>query len=142
MIDWPGAPRARFRGAKLMLFAGDDVLVLRRDDVSWIDWPGYLDFPGGLRDPGETPEACVLRETREELGLDVSSALLRPVHLHHGPKGVEWFFAAHGSEDLIDQARFGDEGQGWKAMRPKDFVAAEDAIPQFRTVLAAYLKTL
>lgn len=142
MNDWPGAPRDAFRGAKLLLFAGDDLLILRRDDVAWIDWPGYLDLPGGMRDPDETPEVCVLRETREELGLHLEARDLRVVCLRHTAKGVEWFFALHGPADLVEQVRFGDEGQGWKPMRPQEFIAAQDAIPAFRQIVADYLPTI
>ncbi|MBP0484396.1 NUDIX domain-containing protein [Sagittula salina] len=128
-----------FRGAKLMLFAGRQLLVLRRDRIAEIDWPGYLDFPGGLREPGETPEVCVLRETREELGLALEPAGLTVAHRREGPKGIEWFFALHGPARLAEAVVMGDEGESWLAMPPNDFVAAEDAIPHFRRILRDYL---
>ena len=61
-----------FAGAKLMLFLGEELLVIRRDEKPEIPWPGYLDFPGGGREGEETPEQCALRETFEEVGLDVT----------------------------------------------------------------------
>ena len=82
---------------------------------------GLWEFPGGKLLAGETPEACVIRELHEELGIDTVESCLAPLT-----------FASHSYDDFhllmplfacrkwegIPQPR---EGQTLKWVLPRDF---------------------
>ena len=52
------------------------VLIAKRPEGKQL--AGLWEFPGGKVDPGERPEAALIRELREELGIEVSEACLAP----------------------------------------------------------------
>ena len=134
-----------FGGTKLVLLIGTRLLTILRDDKPDIPWPGYWDLPGGGREGGESPEACVLREVREEVGLILPTRALvwrKQVPSHQTPGKLSWFFAAHLPEGAERDIVFGDEGQEWRLVAPDWFTAHPKAVPHFKPIIHAALAGL
>ncbi len=53
------------------------VLITRRPEGK--PMAGLWEFPGGKVEPGETPEATLIRELKEELDIDTSASCLAPL---------------------------------------------------------------
>lgn len=65
--------KTRPRGCSILFINGHrEVLLLLRDDISTIPYPGMWDIPGGHVDAGETPYGCIVREMKEEMGIDLA----------------------------------------------------------------------
>ena len=73
----PAGPKPLVLVAACALIDRDGrILLARRPEGKKM--AGLWEFPGGKFDPGETPEAALIRELREELGIDVASNCLAP----------------------------------------------------------------
>jgi 8-oxo-dGTP diphosphatase len=81
----PGAKPIVLVAACALVDVDGRVLLTRRPEGK--PMAGLWEFPGGKLDPGETPEAAIIRELREELGIDVAESCL-----------AAFAFASHGYE--------------------------------------------
>ena len=92
------------------------VLIAQRPEGKAL--AGLWEFPGGKLEPGERPEAALIRELDEELGITVKEACLAPLT-----------FASHAYEDFTllmplwvcrrwDGTPHGREGQALKWVAP------------------------
>ncbi len=63
--------------AVALIDADDRILVAQRPPGKQL--AGLWEFPGGKVDPNERPEAALIRELHEELGIEVKEACLAPL---------------------------------------------------------------
>ena len=99
MVVHPAPPRrhAEIVDVHLVLRRGDDVLLGRRAGTGYAD--GLLHAPSGHLEEGEDVVEAMVREAREEIGLDLDAADLRvALVMQHSAPGEQprmgWFFEA------------------------------------------------
>ena len=63
--------------AVALIDADGRVLLAQRPEGK--SMAGLWEFPGGKVEPGETPEAALIRELKEELGIDTWQSCLAPL---------------------------------------------------------------
>jgi 8-oxo-dGTP diphosphatase len=69
--------------AGLVFREGKLLITLRHEDVHL---GGLWEFPGGKREANETFEQCLIRELKEELGIDVEVGELVESAIHEYPE--------------------------------------------------------
>jgi 8-oxo-dGTP diphosphatase len=74
--DQPPVPTVLVVAVALVDVDGRVLIAQRPEGKSMA---GLCEFPGGKVDPGETPEAALIRELREELGIDTAESCLAPL---------------------------------------------------------------
>lgn len=134
MTDWVGA-----KGALLL---GDRLLVTLRDDIPGIPFPGCWDFVGGGREGRESPRETLMRETQEEVGLDLGRAEWlweSPFPAMVDPSRTSWFFVLGMAADAARNVAMRQEGQGWLLIPPRRFLTLPRAVPALQDRLRTWL---
>jgi 8-oxo-dGTP diphosphatase len=83
---------------------------------------GQWSLPGGKVEPGETPSAAVVREVREETGLDVRVIDELGVVTYDG-EGFSYSIHEHLCDVTGDQARAGDDADAVRWTLPEELEA-------------------
>ena len=131
-----------FNGAKVALFIGDKLLVILRDDDPAIPFPNLWDFPGGGREGDETSFETLVREVREEVGLELPrSAVIweKAFPWSQDARQSIWFFVARLPDGTENDIVFGNEGQRWDLMAPDAFLACARTVPSLASRLQSWM---
>lgn len=72
----------------LVLIKDGKILLARRFNTGYMD--GNYSLPAGHVDKGETFTQCMIREVKEEIGIDIKSEDSKVAHLMHRFSGAEW----------------------------------------------------
>ena len=121
------------RNVAVAILQREDLRILigqrRKDDTSPLKW----EFPGGKVNEGETPEAALAREIREELGVQLTkSAEIGTARHRYAKTGEEWlirFFVAQAATHEVKPMVF--EQVKWvlpKELGSYDFLAANEQV--------------
>lgn len=135
---WDGLP---FNGSKIALLSPGGVVTYLRDVKEGIPWPDLWDLPGGGREGDDNPIECALREVEEEFGIRLPRDRVIDVYRYEGAGAgtlPSYFCIATITQAEIDQIEFGDEGQRWQVMDPREFVDRRDAVPHMQVRLARH----
>ncbi len=81
--------------------------VKKQADIHQGKWNGL----GGKLEPGESPEACAVREVREESGLEIRSLRYGGLLVFAGFKGEDWYVWVYTSEAFDGELIDSDEGR-------------------------------
>jgi 8-oxo-dGTP diphosphatase len=91
------------------------VLLQRRDNIPTIQEPGKWDVWGGHCEEGETPEACAIRELREEIGVEIADPQALKFLMTRSVDGREEFVFAYLFEADGTPPVYEGEGAEWFA---------------------------
>lgn len=107
--------------AVALIDADNRVLLAQRPEGKSL--AGLWEFPGGKVEAGESPEAALIRELKEELGIDTRESCLAPLAFaSHGYEAFHLLMPLYACRRWEGQA-IPREGQVLKWVHPRDMGA-------------------
>lgn len=134
-----------FNGVKVAILHEDRLLMVLRDNKPGLFQANMWDFPGGGREGDETPTECAIRETKEELHieLDAKSFVWNKAYpAQKDPNQKAYFLVTHLPDEMIDKIKLGNEGQKWEFVEQDYFFESENVIEALKKRFRDYLNSI
>jgi 8-oxo-dGTP diphosphatase len=112
-------------------------LVTQRPAGTWMEY--HWEFPGGKVEQDEDPRAAVVREIREELGLQTEPGEVEEVLYHQYPDRTVLLLFFH--TVLVEGEPAGLEGQLFAWVTPEE-MSAMSFLPADEPILKRLMRTL
>ena len=110
---------------KCIVLHGDAVLLAIKRGESAPTAPGLWDIPGGELDFGEDPREAMLREIREECGLEMNDITLFDVYGEVDQNGNYWVTLAYYGVSKDGEVQLSYEHTKWKWVTVEEFLKLE-----------------
>ena len=118
--------------AAVALIDSDGRILIQKRKADNEIMPNYWEFPGGKIEVGETPETCLIREVKEELG--VALGCRAPLSFISEDRGeyhiIVYLYISRDTEGIP----FGAEGQEIKWVRPME-LSKYDLLPANKALI-------
>jgi mutator protein MutT len=121
----------------LLLIAKDKKFLLLKRTDNGHKFSGYWGLPGGSVEKDETPLDAVIREVKEEIGLDIPNVKL--LNTYKYPHGVINVYVYNSTDFDPTKIVLNDEHTEWKMCSYSDIYHMKNMIPTTIAYTAEFL---
>ena len=116
--DWTNQYRL---ASGVYLMRGTEILILERSAGMML---GFWSIPGGIVDPGETPQEAAARELLEEAGMVPSGPLWLVAAVPLKGYGMDLLSLRYAGQGDTSEVQLSHEHSGWRWVEPEAYRAA------------------
>ena len=100
--------------------------------------PVYWKLPGGRSENDETAQECAVRETKEEIGVDLDTKALKEIYSEDRGNHMLFIYQAK-LKVLPTLKQKGNEGEEIKVFNQKEILSLPDLFPNHKRVIQLVL---
>jgi ADP-ribose pyrophosphatase YjhB (NUDIX family) len=122
----------------LLVIVKNNHFLLFKRDMSGGN-PGMYGFVGGTAEKNETPTETLIREVREEIGMEIYNVQFLKRYNNRG--NIMNLFYVVNDEFNEQDIRLSDEHTGWKYFSYYELLNSKEVIPNTVSIINDFLRT-